>query len=1352
MEISPKTLADALRSRRFETARRIGRALIRQEIHQTSAVLFDLHNALKGLGDLHAAVELLTEQAWAARLDPAAVARALSEDFKTLSGLDHYRISAEARAGLTADEYKARYLELSREQAVRAAQLSGASEIAPPTPEPIPPVVKNVSLEGKIVTTEGAAITGATITVGSVPECGHPREVSGVEFTVHTGEPITHTAVTDDDGRFALSLPQTKYDFLAVTSEDWEISTRFLMRDIDASETKDLGVLTVGDWQSVPHALAESPHPSVWRGARKLAETRIANPFDYDFPRQLLLLPLPPSAHPANPCVVVFPGVEEPAQLVGNEVALMISLPARRQVWIAIYEGQSGPHPSPLALEKGDFWQIETGPAAFRIASETGTAPITSMRGADGIWRGTGRFNLPDGIHVKEQRTTVLEQGPVLLKIRIETHFSNGSAWSVDLTALAGEPVLLVHETSQAFPGAAFEFSLREFSGGRGFLHWTPEHGNRHWSTLSTEDRVIAQLPESVPWWIPPQGFACAMTPDGLEETDYLAVFTTRRGEWIDREFARLSRGPIDENGAPNHELDWPYPEMVGSSISWITAQTSADGDAFFRLEMFDGERHWGLLASSLGQNDGDDKILAAAQHANSSPRLQDFKDWHFDEADGVSRPHHLVRRNRLSHLRRKKSGMRFRPMWEKIRTGKVPGPARGLAFAVEGDPGTAWKRRIELLAAARLRSRMTLLGRDRGDLYSPVGGRPITQDAEDYDLIAASGVFSAAEEREVRAYLILMGHMFMERDLMNWNFNSRNANFEADRVEVGGTIGLVFPGHPDSGKFLDHVVERTRSSLEAYCTPASGKWYENPACYYLHASKCRMALLYHLSDSGRIDLREIPRLKEFLRWGIILLTPPQPISYALMRDGGEESFSRARKIRKVPPIGDHASLGAWLPEHYAFIGKLFARFDPAFGRELLEAYFLASGDALDLQHGPAGTLEEETSPFGNLPLLFTLLEDSDIPDNPRVHLASRRLEGFGAVLRDNVNTGNENYVLIKQGPGGYRYHRTEGSFLLFADGRPLVYEGGEGGETWRHSTLSFYETHMPLAVGRIERFYAGANFQFSQGVHPQVIRPGNPVFLSDSCDHRLVPESHRRFRMEPPAVSRAFAWIGSRYLLVHDEIETDIPWHWHLQVVADGETGSAADGFHFKGRFGRDLVVQFPDQSFPEAVVENLPFLEHRKTPGESFSTRHLRLSRSRAKSSLAILMPVKSAHAANLHSHILRQGNQLVGTRVETPETRDTIWLARSGCTWSGGNVQFEGRYGACLEQGSEISLVLVGPGLVRNCGLSLRSEGPCATLRQTDSRLTLQAQGAGRLIVDHEGKRTILSSSGEGEWQLD
>src|SRR5262249_55986184 len=160
---------------------------------------------------------------------------------------------------------------------------------------------------------------------------------------------------------------------------------------------------------------------------------------------------------------------------------------------------------------------------------------------------------------------------------------------------------------------------------------------------------------------------------------------------------------------------------------------------------------------------------------------------------------------------------------------------------------------------------------------------------------------------------------------------------------------------------------------------------------------------------------------------------------------------------------------------------------------------------------------------------------------------------------------------------------------LLFADGKPLVFEGGEGGETWRHSTVSFHDAQMPPAAGHVERFCTLPGVDFVQGVHPEAIRPGEPVFLSDDCHHRLVDVARRRFAEPNPVDVRSVFHVRGEYVVVHDDLAMDpaIPFHWHLHVVADGESGCLAEGYRFTGRYGTDLQVLLPDQQFHAEPVE---------------------------------------------------------------------------------------------------------------------------------------------------------------------
>jgi len=1266
----------ALAGQRYETARRLCLAA-----PQSKAVLYLLHRANRHLGDFTAC------QAVLARIQPAddteqrRLNRLFAEDYEAIANGDSYRSSAEKDAGLTWEQYTEKYQRIAAEYRAKAGPLPVAS---PKPGEPSCPTPVMGRLAGTLKFPGGQPVANALVTLGLRVEVREEDPVTYLKPDMHyspvIGESAALTTHTDAHGAYQFdSVPAQRHEFLAVTldPQQFDIATRFVAQGVTVAGATRLDAV-VDEWRSAPVREVASPFPA----AGRLAEVVLKNPFYYDFPRQLVRIPAPPqlnllprrgagqdagfalfsSANPNQPI---------PFQISGNDLFFFADLPARTDRVYALYASKNIV-PAAMVLQSDGV--LETGRAAFRLPVGQGTddlPPLRAVRGEDGVWRGSGRLKLPAGITVRERQTEVLETGPLFIVVRISYALSNGMVYAIEFTAHQAEPYLLVREISPDLPDAAFEFSLREFSGGRGFLHWTPEHGNVHWSTLTAIDRELARLQESVPWWIPPAGFGYAMTADGVAQRDYVGIFTIRRGDWVDRKFAAISQGPGDDR----REWDWPFPEMVGSTISMITAHTDGTGDAFFKFGFFDGERQWGILVSTLDRNDGPLKEISAVQHKNSSPRLQEFKDWRLDEPDHIARPQVVAQRENLRHLRAKLAVPEFARAWKLMQTSRANMPMSGVRFVVDNDPLVAWRKKTELVGVAHIRAKMTLLGRDFADMYSPVGARPITQWAEEYDLIAASGVFTPEEERLVRQFLMLEGHLHMAPDLMNWRYGSRNANFEADRVDVVGTIGLVFHGNPDAAGFVQHALELMDRSLRVYSTPGSGRWYENPACYYLHATKCRTNLAFHLARHGTAHPTQYPRWKDVLRWAILLLTPPSPQDYAVMRDGSHD-YAGVAKVRRVPPLGDHAGIGRQMPEYYALMSKLYRGSDDEFADLLLWAYQAGGSDGQD---------------FGNLPLLYSSLEETDLrPVKPAI-LTSRRLEGYGAVFRGHFGEPNEFYLLLKQGPGGYRYHRTEGSIILFADGKPLIYDGGEAGETWRHTTLSFGETHLPLAPGHVERFYSSSVLDFSQGVHSNVIQPGEPIQLCDDCHHSLVAVAERRFHEPHPANSRSVLWVKDEYVIIHDELNTAIQSYWHLQAVADGETGNARDGWTFRGRFGTDLQVVLPDQEFADAKIENQPTLEHRVVPGGCFAMRHLMLTGRQPRFYAAVLRPL-SAGRPPVRARIFAGG---AGIHVTGDGIDDYLFFSRQPRQFQEGAIRFAGRYGAVIRRGGKTHVERIDEG---------------------------------------------------------
>jgi hypothetical protein len=1375
----------ALHENRYETARRLALRELAGKPPEADAVRRLLHQACLEEGEFAAAHKILDEIVPANDEERLEITLLHAIDYRRCAGSNYWRDSEEARAGMTDYEINDKMRDLGEKAFVQAVGLAKteqqrlrvaeamisvglkdrALQLGLPLPEqkaaaPRKPVTEFGTVSGTVKFPDGRPAAQVKLTLGLKVEWRYPDAArerwSCMGYRPHVGPQEVLTTETDANGAFRFDkVPAEKQEFLAASldPEKVDIATRFLAQRFDVAPNRDTRFdLTLTDWKSAPAREVKSPFVEEIKvdgvTGRRVFEQFFKNPFYFHFPRQIVHFTLPPgvTTNPERLVLLSAPNAKpESIQVTGREVYFFAEVPEKTDRVFALYALEKAAAPAPLPNLTLDPQQdgtaiVDTGRAKFRIPNGLGAdplPPLLAVQGADKVWRGQGRFRLPDGISIVSRKTEATEIGPLVLQWTTSYQLSNGTAYEIRFTAHRDEAYLLAHEISPAIEGASFDFSLREFGkGGRGYLHWTPErNSSRNWSTLRAEKVELARLQESVAWWVPPMGFAYAFTPDSLEQRDYIGVFTIRRGDWIDRKFESLIQRPINADGTENRELDWPYCEMVGSTISMITAETDASGDAFFKFGFFNGERHWGILASDFGINDGPFKELSAVEHKNSSPRLQEFKDWRLDEPDHIERPFLVVPRKNLKTIRQRIKSPFFKKIWDKVLSAKAnQSAAQGIAFAVEGDPVIAWRKKLDIFGVAAIQSKMTLLGRDFDDSYSPVGGRFITPRAEEYDLIAASGVFTPEEEREVRTFLLLMGHLYMSPDLMNWKHNSRNANFEADRADIVAACGFAFHGNPDGDRMIAHAAELMEKSVNTYCTPGSGRWYENPAGYYIHASKCRLNLAFHLANHDVQDPTLIPRMKEFLRWGILLLTPPFPTEYAAMRDGtSDPDYRKAAKARRIAPIGDHAVLGSGvLAEHYATMAKLYRARDPEFADLLLWAY------------------QQGGNPDGGDAYLASLvvnLKEEELSPAPAQQLPSRRLEGFGSVFRSHFGEPNEFYLLLKQGPGGYRYHRTEGSIILFADGKPLIYEGGGAGETWRHTTLSFYDAHMPLACGHVERFSSFAGLDFSQGVHPVAVKPGEYIQANDPCHHDLVPVAWQRFNEPNPADVRSVLWIKDEYVILHDDLRLDpsVPAYWHLQAVADSETGNPQDGYLFKGRHGTDLQVTLPDQTFVEQSVEVTIPLEYHVPKEKSFTMRHVQLRADQPDHYLAVIRPLPKGKGV-LRSRTIRLDGRVRGVHVEGDGIRDDIFLARAPFAFEQNGVRFQGRYGTVIHRPGQLQLSLLAGSLLEADGTRIESTGPSVYLAIRDGVTELAAEGSGTVTVIRAGKTDTFAVNGK------
>jgi len=268
-----------------------------------------------------------------------------------------------------------------------------------------------------------------------------------------------------------------------------------------------------------------------------------------------------------------------------------------------------------------------------------------------------------------------------------------------------------------------------------------------------------------------------------------------------------------------------------------------------------------------------------------------------------------------------------------------------------------------------------------------------------------------------------------------------------------------------------------------------------------------------------------------------------------------------------------------------------------------------------------------------------------------------------------------------------------------------------------------------------VERYFDRQGFQFVQGVHPVIIQPGAPAYLSDNCRHELVDECYRRFRLETPAVARSFAWVDDEYLIIHDDLTGSRPElsHWNLQVVGTSPTRRDGNRFHFPGRFGIDLEVVLPSQTFSAEKVEALPVTDYVGTPDQCFTMQHLQLSQLNASHYLAALRPKRPGDQAKFEVEALGENE---GVRVSMENREDLLWFCRGGLTWSDGTVSFSGSFGGVLRHKDRTRLLVMGQGELETPTAKLCSNGPNAILVVSRDGVFLEAEGEGCVTVRSHG----------------
>jgi hypothetical protein len=203
---------------------------------------------------------------------------------------------------------------------------------------------------------------------------------------------------------------------------------------------------------------------------------------------------------------------------------------------------------------------------------------------------------------------------------------------------------------------------------------------------------------------------------------------------------------------------------------------------------------------------------------------------------------------------------------------------------------------------------------------------------------------------------------------------------------------------------------------------------------------------------------------------------------------------------------------------------------------------------------------------------------------------------------------------------------------------------------------------------------------------------------------------------------------------------------------VSDSHTGrwDDPDGYRFKGRFGTDLQVLLPGQSFISEMIEQVPILEYHRTQEMSFSMRHLALRADQPKAYLAVLRPLIAGRSM-LRASAIIQDNSIIGVNVFGDGITDRHFFSRGGVRIEDADFAFEGRYSAIAHRPQRTDLLLLDGRLLRLGDAQVESEGPAIQASLFADHTRLICKGRGKIRVRIRGCVTSLDVAGLTSLQL-
>ncbi len=663
-------------------------------------------------------------------------------------------------------------------------------------------------------------------------------------------------------------------------------------------------------------------------------------------------------------------------------------------------------------------------------------APLLAFRGADGVWRGTGKMLTTRP--VKAFTVALVAQGPVFCEVRYELTFAAGGFYRATLRVADRIPLVQISEEYD--PGVLDGTDGWELDLAAG---WSPDRmeiastaGNGQVDAGRVEP--LENLTKKPSWFLIPDNAWGPLSQLGLfaevarqaSPTNYpmAGIVPLHKGDW-----RHMNGIEIRSPGAASVRARFPMSRRHASWLREVTSETSP-----FSMQEHEpglartyGRRHWGLVLAApdrVCHGEGNRPVgpFYQARLFYGVVGLDRYKDFITEWTDsGAAYPRLYLKAGTLEAYKRnlENAGLPG-PFVEKLRAG---------TFALGADPAGAAKRTADLIKR--------LDGIIGNVFVSPTTGHHWT--APLYTVAAAAddvlGLPGLPPETRaaIRTRVALICHLWQDADILGFGGGSHTGNPNMGTARFAPLVAFLplVPDHPRFELWRRHMAAYLEHKAAIQTAPGGG-YLEFGAAYHMHGYARVMNAIPALQAAGADGLDHLFALDR-ANWAyyLNLLTP----------------LDTRWKYRVIPGL---ANSPPGYSEHLLEAAGELAGRDPELAAHLAWAWH---ANGANDRNNPAGDMNGQLA--GSAPA----------PKEPA--LRSQIYPGVGVIFRAHQGP-DETYLFFRAGNNWSHWNEDQGHLILMSRGatllpsQPYQYWGVKSPAFDDHNVLRFGhpENKMPHA------------------------------------------------------------------------------------------------------------------------------------------------------------------------------------------------------------------------------------------------------------------------------------------------